>query len=83
MSRWCGAQHESGSASFGIKDLERRKLLKCYQADREELEYQRRKAAFRKAEPPTEVYRMPEGCLEAKRQGAERERREADALGSR
>ena len=65
----------------GLQDLvERRKLLECYQADREELEYQRRKAAYRKAEPPTEVYRMPEGCLEAKRQGAERERREADAL---
>jgi hypothetical protein len=67
----------------GLADLERRKLLECYQADREELEYQRRKAAYRKAEPPTEVYRMPDGCLEAKRQGAERERREADALGSR
>src|SRR6266446_7952522 len=67
----------------GLQDLERRKLLECYEADREELEYQRRKAAYRKAEPPTEVYRMPEGCLEAKRQGAERERREADALGSR
>ena len=68
----------------GLQDLvERRKLLECYQADREELEYQRRKAAYRKAEPPTEVYRMPEGCLEAKRQGAERERREADALGCR
>src|SRR6516162_5454861 len=51
----------------GLQDLERRKLLECYEADR-------------KAEPPTEVYRMPEGCLEAKRQGAERERREADAL---
>ena len=67
----------------GLQDLERRKLLECYQADREELEYQRRKAAYRKAEPPTEVDRMPEGCFEAKRQGAERERREADALGSR
>jgi hypothetical protein len=67
----------------GLQNLERRKLLECYQADREELEYQRRKAAYRKAEPPTEVYRMPEGCLEAKRQDAERERREADALGSR
>ena len=67
----------------GLQNLERRKLLECYQADREELEYQRRKATYRKAEPPTEVYRMPEGCLEAKRQDAERERREADALGSR
>jgi hypothetical protein len=62
----------------GRQDLERRKLLECYEADREELEYQRRKAAYRKVEPPSEVYRMPEGCFEAKRQGAER--READAL---
>ena len=67
----------------GLEDLERRKLLECDEADREELEYQRRKAAYRKVEPPTDVHRMPEGCLEAKRQGAERERREADALGSR
>ena len=67
----------------GLADLERRKLLECYQADREELEYQRRRAAYRKAEPPIEISRMPEGCLEAKRQGVERERREADALGSR
>ena len=29
----------------GLHDLERRKLLECYEADREELEYQRRKAA--------------------------------------
>jgi hypothetical protein len=64
----------------GLHDLERRKLLEGYEADREELEYQRRKAAYRKVEPPTEVDRMPEGCLEAKRQGAERQRREADAL---
>jgi len=62
----------------GLEDLERRKLLECDEADREELEYQRRKAAYRKVEPPTEVYRMPEGCFEAKRQGEER--READAL---
>ena len=80
MSRWCGAQHESGSASFGIKDLERRKLLECDEADREELEYQRRKAAYRKAEPPTDVHRVPEGCFEAKRQDAERQRQQADAL---
>jgi hypothetical protein len=63
-----------------LQDLERRKLLECYEADREELEYQRRKAAYRKVEPPTEVDRMPEGCLEAKRQDAERQRREVDAL---
>jgi hypothetical protein len=63
----------------GLEDLERRKLLECYEADREELEYQRRKAAYRKAEPPTDVHRMPEGCLEAKRQGAEGQRAQADA----
>ena len=62
----------------GLEDLERRKLLECDEADREELEYQRRKAAYRKVEPPSEVSRMPEGCFEAKRQGEER--READAL---
>jgi hypothetical protein len=59
--------------------MERRKLLECYEADRE-LEYQRRKAAYRKVEPLTEVDRMPEGCFEAKRQDSERQRREADAL---
>jgi hypothetical protein len=64
----------------GLQDLERGKLLECYEADRQELEYQRRKAAYRKVEPPTAVYRMPEGCFEAKRQAAERQRREADAL---
>ncbi|TMK18797.1 MAG: hypothetical protein E6G75_06815 [Alphaproteobacteria bacterium] len=62
----------------GLADLERRKLLECYQADREELEYQRRKAAYRKAEPPTDVHRVPEGCFEAKRQDAERERQDAE-----
>jgi hypothetical protein len=64
----------------GLEDVERRKLVECDEADREELEYQRRKAAYRKAEPPTDVRRMPEGCLEAKRQGAERHRQQADAL---
>ena len=52
----------------GLEDADRRKLLECYEADRQELEYQRRKAAYRKVEPPTEVDRMPEGCFEAKRQ---------------
>jgi hypothetical protein len=55
----------------GLRDPERRKLLDCYEADRRELEYQRRKAAQRKAELPNAVYRMPEGCFEAKRQEAE------------
>ena len=62
----------------GLDELERRKLLECDEADREELEYQRRKAAYRKVEPPTDVRRVPEGCFEAKRQDAERQR--ADAL---
>jgi hypothetical protein len=64
----------------GLRDSERRKLLDCYDADRQELQYQRRRAAYRKVAPPTAVYRMPEGCLEAKRQDAERQHREADAL---
>jgi hypothetical protein len=69
----------------GLEDLERRKLLECDEADREELEYQRRKAAYRNVEPPTDVHRVPEGCFEAKRQDAERqrqgaERQQADAL---
>ena len=64
----------------GLEDLERRKLLECDEADREELEYQRRKAAYRKVEPPTDVHRVPEGCFEAKRQDAERQRQRADAL---
>jgi len=59
---------------------ERRKLLECDEADREELEYQRRKAAYKKAEPPTDVHRVPEGCFEAKREDAERQRQQADAL---
>ena len=58
----------------GGPDFERRKLLECYEADRQELEYQRRKAARRKIEAPDRVYRMPEGCFEAKRREAERRR---------
>src|SRR5258707_2907691 len=37
----------------GLEDLEHRKLLECDEADREELEYQRRQAAYKKVEPPT------------------------------
>ena len=59
-------------------DAERRKLLECYEADRQELEYQRRRAAYRNAEPPTTVNRMPEGCLEAKQQEEERQRQQAE-----
>jgi hypothetical protein len=61
----------------GLEDLERRKLLQCDEADRES-SIQRRKAAYRKVEPPTDVHRVPEGCFEAKGQDAERQR--ADAL---
>ena len=61
----------------GLEDLEHRKLLECDEADREELEYQRRKAAYRKV-PPTDVHRVPEGCFEAKRQDAERQRKDAE-----
>ena len=59
-------------------DAERGKLLECYEADRQELEYQRRRAAYRHAEPPTTVNRTPEGCLEAKRQEEERQRQQAE-----
>ena len=62
----------------GLADAERRKLLECYEADRQELEYQRRRAAYRHAEPPTTVNRMPEGCLEAKQQEEERQRQDAE-----
>jgi hypothetical protein len=62
----------------GLEDADRRKLLECYEADRQELEYQRRRAAYRHVEPPTTVNRMPEGCLEAKQQEQERQRQEAD-----
>src|SRR5215831_18883874 len=62
----------------GIQDADRRKLLECYEADRQELEYQRRRAAYRNAEPPTTVNRMPEGCLEAKQQEEERQRQQAE-----
>src|SRR5262249_10359399 len=61
----------------GLEDAER-KLLECYEADRQELEYQRRRAAYRNAEPPTTVNRMPDGCLEANQQEEERQREEAE-----
>jgi hypothetical protein len=62
----------------GLEDPERRKLMECHEADRQELEYQRRRAAYRNAEPPNAVNRMPEGCLEAKHQEEERQRQEAE-----
>src|SRR5262249_36119244 len=70
-----------GRGGFRMRE---RKLLECYEADRQELEYHRRRAAYRNAEPPTTVNRMPEGCREAKeeerqRQQAERKEKEARA----
>ena len=65
----------------GPEDPERRKLMECFEADRQELEYQRRRAAYRNAEPPNAVNRMPEGCLEAKRQEEQRQRQEAKPKG--
>jgi len=62
----------------GLQDADHRKLLECSEADRQELEYQRRRAAYRNAEPPTTVTRMPEGCLEAKQQEEERQRQQAE-----
>src|SRR5262249_22325523 len=56
----------------GLQDAER-KLLECYEADRQELEYQ-----HRNAEPPTTVNRVPEGCREAKQQEEERQRQQAE-----
>ena len=54
-----------------VVSLDGRKLLDCYQADREELDYQRRRAAALGRTPPTGVSRTPEGCAEAR----ERQRR--------
>jgi hypothetical protein len=48
----------------GIQTVERQKPLECYEADRQELQYQRWKAALRKVQPPSAVYRMLEGCFE-------------------
>jgi hypothetical protein len=54
-----------------VVSLDGRKLLDCYQADREELDYQRRRAAALGRAPPTGISRTPEGCAEAR----ERQRR--------
>jgi len=58
-----------------VQGLDRRKLLECYQADREELDYQRRRAARLGLVPPTGISRTPEGCSEARRVESERQRR--------
>jgi hypothetical protein len=64
----------------GFQDLEHRKLLECYEADRQELQYQRRRAAYRNAPLPTMVFRTPEGCSEVKRQQAERQRSAVEVI---
>src|SRR5258708_15207887 len=61
----------------GLADAERRKLLECYEADRQELEYQRRKAAYRNAEPPTKVNPIPDGFSEANHLHEKRQRQDA------
>jgi len=64
----------------GFQDLEHRKLSECYEADRQELQYQRRRAASRNAPLPTMVFRTPEGCPEAKRQQTERQRSAVEVI---
>jgi hypothetical protein len=49
--------------------------LECYQADREELDYQRRRAMRLGLVPPNGVSRTPEGCSEARRVESEQKRR--------
>jgi hypothetical protein len=58
-----------------VVDLDRAKLLECYEADRQELDYQRRRAARFGLAPPNGISRTPEGCAEARRLEAERPRR--------
>jgi hypothetical protein len=62
-----------------VQTLDRRKLLECYQADREELDYQRRRAARLGLVPPTGISRTPEGCSEARRQEMDQRRANATA----
>jgi len=64
----------------GFQDLEHSKLSECYEADRQELQYQRRRAASRNAPLPTMVFRTPEGCPEAKRQQTERQRSAVEVI---
>ncbi len=61
------------------EELDGRKLLECYEADRQELEYQTRKAALRGLAPPQALSRMPDGCAEAKRHESERQQATAKA----
>ena len=67
------------SAQGPAEELEGRKLLECYEADRRELEYQTRKAALRGLAPPQALSRMPDGCAEAKRHESERQQTTAKA----
>jgi hypothetical protein len=62
-----------------VQTLDRRKVLECYQADREELAYQRRRAARLGLAPPNGITRTPEGCSEARRQETEQRRANATA----
>jgi hypothetical protein len=62
-----------------VQTLDRRKLLECYQADREELDYQRRRAARLGLAPPNGITRTPEGCSEARRQEMDQRRANATA----
>ena len=55
--------------------FDRRKLLECYEADREELDYQRRRAARLGLAPATGISRTPDGCAEARRLEMDRQRR--------
>jgi len=55
--------------------FDRRKLLEGYEADREELDYQRRRAARLGLAPPTGISRTPDGCAEARRLEVDRQRR--------
>jgi hypothetical protein len=55
--------------------LDRRKLMECYETDRQELDYQRRRAARLGLAPPTGIARTPEGCAEARRAELDRQRR--------
>jgi hypothetical protein len=58
-----------------VTGLDHRKLVECYEADREELDYQRRRAARLGLAPPNGVSRTLEGCAEARRLEMERQRR--------
>src|SRR5262245_41505926 len=74
---WC--RSASRVLLLGMQGF-RMRSASCSSATRQivELEYQRRRAAHRNAEPPTTVNRVPEGCREAKQQEEERQRQQAE-----